>query len=279
VSLVGNLRDLSITNLMQVICAQRRRVRLNLSNGTEQGWVIFDNGEVIHAEVDGVHGEDAVLRLLDWDEGHFSTTDEVMFAHRTVKVPWDKLVTDALERLSELEIANEYIEPARKLSDREIEHDNFLENDMMLFLSQLEQTQSQIKEGKVRKPTAVLEVLVQMANKSLDFFDKTVHRRSGEASLRKELTRHVTRYSVARWLQTNDGRYSSKSANEILKRSESAERFQVFADLCLSIIGTMDSVFRVLVTCFNAKTTAKEINEACNLYLHDLNATISEIKV
>ncbi len=165
------------------------------------------------------------------------------------------------------------------LTRREFEHDSFLENEILLCLSKLEHTQTQIKSGKVKKPSAVLEMLVEMANKVLDFFDKTVSPRSDAVNLQNELSGQMSRYSVARWIQTADGRYSSKSAGEVLKRAESSEQFQVFADLCLSMIVAMDSAFKVLVTCFFSKTSAKEISEAYNLYLHDLNATIGEIRI
>ena len=84
---------------------------------------------------------------------------------------------------------------------------------------------------------------------------------------------------MARWLLTPAGKLSNESASDIYKRADAAQRQQVFADICLSIIGTMDSTFKVLVSCYNSKEFSNEMNEAYNVFLNDLNTTIGALKI
>lgn len=274
---------MELTTLIQFICIQKRRLGLSLTNGSEAGYILFDNGDVVHAETEGIEGEDAIIRLLDWDDGNFSTFDETEIKRRTINMSWDKLLMEAVVKLDEAESFDFDDDLAfgddekKELTEEENTQDSILEDRMMLLLSQLEQEQTQIKFGKVKGAEAVLGSLVDMANSVLDCFDKAVIRRRDGVKLHKDCTKYISRYPVARWLLTPDGKLSNKSAQELYKQADSAQSQQVFADTCLSIIGVMDSAFKVLIACFHSRESANDMDEAYNLFLRDLNDTVGNL--
>jgi hypothetical protein len=281
-SLAGSLRDMEVTTLIQFICLQKRRLQISLTNGSEYGVIAFDNGDIVHAEVEGIEGEDAIVRLLDWEDGHFSTTDELTVARRTINVPWDRLLMESVVKLDELDNSDfdgESDFDEQVLTQEETAQDETLEDRLMHLLSQLEENQTQIKFGKVKGANAVLDSLIKMANKTLDFFDTVVRNRPNQESLHKERTKNIFRYPIARWLLTPEGRLSNSSAIELYKRSHASQRQQIFADICLSIVGVMDSSLKVLTACFNSKSTATEMSDAYNVFLNDLDSTIGEVKL
>lgn len=281
-SLAGSLRDMEITTLIQLICLQKRRLELNLTNGIEYGVIAFDNGDIVHAEVEGIEGEDAIIRLLDWDDGRFSTADEITTNRRTINAPWDRLLMESVVKLDELgssDFENEFDFDEHELTEEEAAQDENLENRLMHLLSQLEEDQTQIKFGKVKGANAVLDSLVTMANKVLDFFDTVARKHSDRESLHKECSKNIFRYPIARWLLTPEGRLSNSSAIKLYKRTQASQRQQTFADICLSIVGVMDSSLKVITTCFNSKQTATEMSDAYNVFLNDLDSTIGEVKL
>lgn len=272
---------MELTSLIQFICIQKRRVGLSLSNGSEEGYILFDNGDVVHAETEGVEGEDAILRLLDWDDGRFSTDNDAPVTRRTINTPWDRMLMEAMVKLDELE-SDDYedeFDSERELTEEEITLDTILEDKIMLLLWQLEEEQTQIKFGKVKGASAVLDSLVNMANIVLEFFEKIANNHKRSAELKKDCSKYISRYPMARSLLTPGGYLSNISAAEIYTRANIAQREQIFADICLSITGVMDSTFKVVVGSFNSKDAAKEIAEAYNLFLRDLNDTVGQLSI
>lgn len=272
---------MELTSLIQFICIQKRRVGLSLSNGSEHGYILFDNGDVVHAETEGVEGEDAILRLLDWEDGRFSTNNDAPVTRRTINTPWDRMLMEAMVKLDELECddyEDEFDSP-REFTEEEITQDTILEDKIMLLLWQLEEEQTKIKFGKVKGASAVLDSLVNMANIVLDFFEKIAANHKRSAELKKDCSKYISRYPMTRSLLTSVGNLSNISAAEIYTSANIAQREQVFADICLTLTGVMDSAFKVVISCFNSKDAAKEIDEAYNLFLRDLNDTVGQLNI
>jgi DNA-binding response OmpR family regulator len=67
----GRLRDMSLPNLMQFIELERASGVLSLTQGQERGHIYFEGGRIVSAVAGGVSGEEAVYRMLRWDEGEF----------------------------------------------------------------------------------------------------------------------------------------------------------------------------------------------------------------
>ena len=67
----GRLKDMSLPSLIQFIDMERASGILSLTQGGEGGHIYFDEGRIVNAVMGGAQGEDAVYRLLAWDDGDF----------------------------------------------------------------------------------------------------------------------------------------------------------------------------------------------------------------
>lgn len=115
-ALKGNLTDISIADLIQLNCQSGVRARLTARRGGDELTVYFDGGEIAHAQVRDVRGEEAVYELLAWPEGTFEVEQGVAPPERTIRVPWSALVMEGLRRLDEQRQA-EAAPPADRLAE------------------------------------------------------------------------------------------------------------------------------------------------------------------
>jgi hypothetical protein len=70
------------------------------SDGAELA-VYFDGGEIAHAQMGEVQGEEAVYELLLWQAGTFEVEQGVKPPARTINVPWSALIMEGMRRLDE----------------------------------------------------------------------------------------------------------------------------------------------------------------------------------
>src|SRR5574337_384817 len=99
--LSGTLKDLSLANLVQLQCNEQHPARVRLVRRGREGTLFFANGELIHASVDNLTGEDAVYELLGWDDGEFHVIDDAAALPRNVNMAWNALLLEGLRRLDE----------------------------------------------------------------------------------------------------------------------------------------------------------------------------------
>src|SRR5262252_1449677 len=95
----GNLRDISLPNLVQILCLEQRQVRLMINRQSERGAIYFDSGTIVHATAGSLEGEDAVYQLLAWPEGLFSIRNDLMAPRRSISARWDQLMMEGARRL------------------------------------------------------------------------------------------------------------------------------------------------------------------------------------
>jgi DNA-binding response OmpR family regulator len=67
----GRLRDMSLPTLIQFVEFERASGVLSLTRGNERGLIYFCAGRIANAVRGDAHGEEAVYRLLTWDDGNF----------------------------------------------------------------------------------------------------------------------------------------------------------------------------------------------------------------
>jgi response regulator RpfG family c-di-GMP phosphodiesterase len=67
----GNLRDLGIIEMVQVLCAGRRSVHIQLDKDNDTAELIIHDGQIINARHGDTEGETAAIDALSWREGDF----------------------------------------------------------------------------------------------------------------------------------------------------------------------------------------------------------------
>ena len=80
----GSLSDLSFSDLFQVLSASCRSVEISFRRGSEEGRIYMQQGNVVHAVVGDITGEQAFFRLMQWRDGQFSLKECSEFPEQTI---------------------------------------------------------------------------------------------------------------------------------------------------------------------------------------------------
>jgi hypothetical protein len=96
----GKLQDMAVADLIQLNCQDRKTARAVLRNGGQRGELYFKNGNVVHAEVGDVSGEQAAYKMMNWDQGNFDVIADVDPPTISITRSWTSLLLEAA-RLSD----------------------------------------------------------------------------------------------------------------------------------------------------------------------------------
>ena len=106
-ALVGNLRDLRLPNLIQLNCMEKNTAKLTIEYAGKYGFVYFQDGNVVHAELDPDVGEEALFKMLALQEGKFRVENNVRPPIISITIPWNSLLLKGLHHLDTLQISDE----------------------------------------------------------------------------------------------------------------------------------------------------------------------------
>lgn len=90
--LKGKLEQMPLAEVIQTLAMGQKTGGLKIVNGGRIGEIYFDGGEVIQAALEGLKGEEALYRILVWDEGFF----EFVSTDRSSQPPIGKSTTTLL---------------------------------------------------------------------------------------------------------------------------------------------------------------------------------------
>lgn len=107
----GNLLDLSLTSLISLSCNEGKTARLDIQHQGQEATLFFAKGQITHALLNDVVGDEAVYETLTWDEGDFIMRMGLTASERTIQANWSGLVLEGLRRLDESTFDQEQLEP------------------------------------------------------------------------------------------------------------------------------------------------------------------------
>lgn len=97
----GNLKDMAVADLVQHNCQDRRTTALTIQHADQQVVLYFKDGNISHAVLDDVEGEEVVYRILGWEEGTFNLETGVEPPKVSVTRSWSGLLLEGARRLDE----------------------------------------------------------------------------------------------------------------------------------------------------------------------------------
>jgi hypothetical protein len=100
-SLTGHLSDLSLSELIEFFCNQRKTGQLKVLYPQGPGYFYLQTGSVIDARIGVLRGIDAVYYALTLPNAKFEFGGESEPAERTINQPWTQVVLEGLRRLDE----------------------------------------------------------------------------------------------------------------------------------------------------------------------------------
>src|SRR5262245_26084761 len=211
-AIAGEMKDISLPGIIQIVCLERREAQLVLSRRGEEGVIFFQGGDIVHAKVGSLTGEEALFQLLTWSEGSFRVTDRVKALSRTISVNWNHLLMEGMRRIDERRRTSDLrpgsdIKPA--LSSADIERDSVVSNELYMLIAEFEQYIPKLEDKKIHKrPIVAFEMLCEMINRIIEFSEKTGREEYERLSLKNVLIGLNDKYAPARILYLDKNRLS-----------------------------------------------------------------------
>lgn len=111
----GDLKDMHLTDIIQLNCRSGEEAMVSLTNGSLSGAIYFAGGQVTHATHEQEVGEEAVYRLLKWNNGHFIIEKGITSRQKTIQIPWNALLLQGLKTIDEER------EASQQISEKEVQ--------------------------------------------------------------------------------------------------------------------------------------------------------------
>jgi Domain of unknown function (DUF4388) len=99
--LTGELSDLSLAELIEFFCNQRKTGRLKVVYSHGPGYFYLLSGSVVHARVGELRGIEAVYYALTLPNASFTFSPAFEAPEQTIHQPWASLVLEGLRRMDE----------------------------------------------------------------------------------------------------------------------------------------------------------------------------------
>ena len=100
-ALTGHLSDLSLSELIEFFCNQRKTGELKVLYPQGPGYFYLQTGSVVDARVGVLRGIDAVYYALTLPNAKFEFGGASEPSERTINQPWTQVVLEGLRRLDE----------------------------------------------------------------------------------------------------------------------------------------------------------------------------------
>jgi hypothetical protein len=100
-ALTGHLSDLSLSELIEFFCNQRKTGYLKVRYPQGSGYFYLQTGSVVDAKIGTLRGIDAVYYALTLPNAPFEFRAKPEITERTINQPWAQVVLEGLRRLDE----------------------------------------------------------------------------------------------------------------------------------------------------------------------------------
>lgn len=100
----GSLKELPLPDIIQLVSVSGKTGVFVLQNGGERGEIYLDSGQIVHAQVGDLSGEDAVYELAIWPQGEFAFTAGKTAPATTIRKSNTNLLMEAARRIDEWQV-------------------------------------------------------------------------------------------------------------------------------------------------------------------------------
>jgi uncharacterized protein DUF4388 len=100
-ALTGELSDLSLAELIEFFCNQRKTGRLKVIYPIGPGYFYLQAGSVVHARIGELRGIEAVYCALTLSNASFTFSPAFEAPEHTINQPWTSVVLEGLRRMDE----------------------------------------------------------------------------------------------------------------------------------------------------------------------------------
>ncbi len=273
----GDVHDVYLPNLIHLICIEKRTAVLRLERRGENALIYFDEGDIVHALSSTYKlGTEAFYHVLGWDSGTFHLQLGVPVPRKTIKMSCAKLLINAVDRIDS-KPDRDAKEMAKELTPEEIVRDTYLENELIVLMSVLENMQSRFSDQKIlSKPEKLMELLAGMVNEIAACVERHKDMIVESDPLGNFLALTAYSFPASRYLKVERNRISSNSCLDlykVLKKNKTTQQ-QFFTEIRDSLLHVMLCNYEHLLTSFNNFEFRKQWSDTGKDLFSDLGQII-----
>ena len=127
----GSLKELPLPDIIQLVSVSGKTGKFTLSRDGERGYIYLKNGQMVHATVGDLVGEEAIYALAIWNSGEFQFSPSEEPDRQTITKSNTNLLMEAARRLDEWRVLSKKIpsvEYVPELMTRENRHEQITLN-------------------------------------------------------------------------------------------------------------------------------------------------------
>jgi hypothetical protein len=269
----GDLLDLTLPSLLQVMSRECSTAILRLQRGTDQGAMYFAEGVLVHAVSGHVTGDEAACELLGWPDGRFRLARDADPQPRTITDRLARLVVDTdSSHAGGSSMGHSGGSDARSVDEQ-------LLHDLLTQLTRLEQDTTRLQEGRVDGGTVAALLLVTAVVNSMVAL---VTARCSDPGVRPShvLPRLAEDHPYTQLLGEERDRISIATAAGVLKswNSTSESRDELYLELCKALLDVLVFYGNTASTFFHSNREREEWRATFALFVEGLTSAIHGVE-
>jgi hypothetical protein len=108
-SFQGSLNELPLADIVQLVAVSGKTGMFSMTRASEKGYVYLQNGQITHAKVGDLEGDDAIYALALWNQGTFQFSPGVESDGHSITRSNTNLLLEAARRSDEWKILSRKI--------------------------------------------------------------------------------------------------------------------------------------------------------------------------
>ena len=127
----GSLKELPLPDIIQLVSVSGKTGKFTLSRDGDRGYIYLKNGQMVHATVGDLIGEEAIYALAIWNSGEFQFSPGEEPDRQTISKSNTNLLMEAARRLDEWRVLSKKIpsvDHVPELMTRENRHEQITLN-------------------------------------------------------------------------------------------------------------------------------------------------------
>jgi hypothetical protein len=109
----GSLKELPLPDIIQLVSVSGKTGVFTLKNGSESGYIYLQDGQIVHAQIGDLAGEEAVYELAIWPQGEFVFTPGQSSPSSSIQKSNTNLLMEAARRIDEWQVLSKRIPSTR----------------------------------------------------------------------------------------------------------------------------------------------------------------------
>ncbi len=103
----GSMSGLQLPDLIQMNCLSQITTALQITKDQRSGIIFFEDGQITHAEMEALEGEEALFTILAWQSGSFKFLGGQKAPKVTINSNWEYLLIEGMRKADEMSRALE----------------------------------------------------------------------------------------------------------------------------------------------------------------------------